>query len=88
LASWNPESNFDRHDALGMLMLFREAKLILYGGETGERENIAADRNYLGNDQFFSINYDQRFNKDGNSLEILRRYDERFRLKTTLTGER
>jgi hypothetical protein len=63
LASWSPDLNCDRHDALGMLMLLREAKLILYQGGTGEKEYNSKDKNYLGNDDFFSRNYDERFRK-------------------------
>nr|DAI45575.1 MAG TPA: hypothetical protein [Bacteriophage sp.] len=48
---------------MGMLMLLREDKLILYNGvvsrEKSERNNSA----YLGNDPFFKKNYDDRFSK-------------------------
>jgi hypothetical protein len=32
LSSWNPVGNFDRVSSLGMLMLYREDKLRLLGG--------------------------------------------------------
>lgn len=57
LVLFNPDINVDRVRALGMLMLYREEKMILYQG------NISADReeqyklNYLGNDPFFTNNY-------------------------------
>jgi len=84
LAAWSNDLNCDRHDALGMLMLLREERLILYDGGTGEHENRNRSKDYLGNDPYFTNNYNNRFKKD-NTLEILKYYDERFRLKTTLT---
>ena len=57
LVLFNPDINVDRVRALGMLMLYREEKMILYQG------NISADReekyknSYLGNDHFFNNNY-------------------------------
>lgn len=63
LIGYNPLGNFDRISAMGMLMLLREDKLILYNGvvsrEKSERNNSA----YLGNDPFFKKNYDDRFSK-------------------------
>ena len=65
LVSFNTENNFDRIRALGMVMLYREEKMILYqGNPSRDKDEIPSD--YLGNDEFFTINYDQRFgiNKD------------------------
>nr|DAG93840.1 MAG TPA: Terminase large subunit [Crassvirales sp.] len=65
LATWDPDNNFDRYDALLMLMLLREQKLMLCGTRSPSEvinENIAAD--YLGNDEFFTRNYDYRFAKN------------------------
>lgn len=65
LATWDPDNNFDRYDALLMLMLLREQKLMLCGARSPSEvinENIAAD--YLGNDEFFTRNYDYRFAKN------------------------
>lgn len=57
LALWNIDGNFDRHAALGMLMLLREDKLRLLGTE-GPRDNGKnTDIEYLGNDAFFEKNY-------------------------------
>lgn len=65
LVAFNTENNFDRIRALGMVMLYREEKMILYqGNPSRDKDEIPSD--YLGNDEFFTINYDQRFgiNKD------------------------
>lgn len=59
LTLFNPEGNFDRIRALGMLMLYREEKMIAYGGDPQKQQE--APKNYLGNDAFFSNNYDNRF---------------------------
>lgn len=63
LSMWNPDSNFDRYDALLMLMLLREQKLMLCGNQSPS-EVISMDQsNYLGNDDFFTRNYDYKFSK-------------------------
>lgn len=63
LAMWNPDSNFDRYDALLMLMLLREQKLMLCGNQSPS-EVISMDQSdYLGNDEFFLRNYDYKFGK-------------------------
>ena len=59
LAQWNVDGNFDRVSALGMLMLLREDKMIICGGNPQKQERLPSD--YLGNDPFFSNNYDNRF---------------------------
>lgn len=53
LAMWNPDGNFDRVSALGMLMLLREEKMILYDGNLS-KEKDSTPRDYLGNDPFFN----------------------------------
>jgi hypothetical protein len=45
--------------SLVQLMLFREEKMVLYGGNPQKRQEVPTD--YLGNDDFFSKNYDNRF---------------------------
>lgn len=60
LISFDPVRNFDRVRALGMLMLYREEKIILYGGNLNAESQEKADRSYLGNDDYFSRNYDNR----------------------------
>lgn len=60
LAAYNPYGNFDRIRAFGMLMLYREEKIILYQGDMKkitQRDNI----NYAGNDDFFIRNYQAKF---------------------------
>ena len=62
LIAFNPEINVDRVRALGMAMLYREEKMILYGGNPqSARQEVEAD--YLGNDKFFRENYDDRLMK-------------------------
>lgn len=65
LIAFTPEINVDRIRALGMVMLYREEQLIIYQGNLSaeSRERNRAD--YLGNDDFFSRNYDNRL---GNML--------------------
>ena len=60
LIAFNPEINVDRIRALGMVMLYREEKLILYQGNLNAEARERANSSYLGNDDFFSRNYDQR----------------------------
>ncbi len=60
LASYNPNGNYDRIRAFGMVMLYRQEKIILYQGDMNrvvEDNNI----NNPANDDFFTINYDNRF---------------------------
>lgn len=56
LILFNPDINVDRIRALGMCMLYREEKMIMYQGDmkkSGEEINI----DYLGNDPYFSNNF-------------------------------
>lgn len=59
LSQWNIDGNFDRVSAMGMLMLLREDRMILFGGDPKKQEEVPSD--YLGNDDFFKTNYDDRF---------------------------
>lgn len=59
LILFNPDINVDRVMSLVQLMLFREEKMVLYGGKPRERQEVP--KNYLGNDPFFSNNYDTKF---------------------------
>lgn len=61
LILYNSEGNFDRISSMGMLMLLREDKMILYNGEVNKDKEEEASASYLGNDPFFKINYDARF---------------------------
>lgn len=56
LATHNMDGNFDRHDALLMLMLIREDKLRLLGDDSWENR-YEKDKDYLGDDPFFNSNY-------------------------------
>lgn len=60
LIAFTPEINVDRIRALGMVMLLREEKIILYQGELNPEARDRVDSSYLGNDDFFTDNYDNR----------------------------
>jgi hypothetical protein len=53
-------NNFDRVRALGMLMLYREEYMALYGGDPSKAEEMVS-KDYLGEDDYFKTNYDKRF---------------------------
>lgn len=61
LIAYNQEGNFDRISSLGMLMLLREDKMIMYQGNISSTREEEANAGYLGNDPFFKNNYDARF---------------------------
>ena len=61
LILYNSEGNFDRISSMGMLMLLREDKMILYNGDVNKSKEEDASASYLGNDPFFKTNYDVRF---------------------------
>ena len=63
LIAYTPEINVDRIRALGMVMLYRQEKIILYQGNMSADREEEADATYLGNDAFFTKNYDNRFLK-------------------------
>ena len=58
LSQWNVDGNFDRVSALGMLMLLREDRMITFGGQPEKAKEVPSS--YLGNDDFFKNNYDNR----------------------------
>lgn len=60
LIAFNPEINVDRIRALGMVMLYREEKMILYQGNPNKDSDITP-KDYLGNDPFFN-SYDNKKN--------------------------
>lgn len=60
LSKYNPDINVDRIRALGMVMLFREEKMIMYQGDINNATKDV-EKDYLGNDDFFSRNYDNKF---------------------------
>ena len=61
LSLYNPDINVDRIRALGMVMLYREEKMILYNGNPKNYQDKERDSNYLGNDPFFTNNYDNKY---------------------------
>lgn len=60
LIAFTPEINVDRIRALGMVMLYREEKLILFQGNLSAEAREKNSSSYLGNDDFFTRNYDNR----------------------------
>lgn len=60
-AAYNPTANFDRIRAFGMVMIYREAFLILYQGDTNKAVEEDVDANAPENDEFFQENFDRRF---------------------------
>ena len=68
LIAFNPEINVDRIRALGMVMLYREEKMVLYQGNPSRDKDITPS-DYIGNDPFFVNNYDKRFNKSVNLIK-------------------
>lgn len=59
LIAFDPVRNFDRIRALGMLMLYREEKVILYGSRLNADDAEKTDKSYLGNDDYFNRNYSE-----------------------------
>lgn len=60
LIAFAPEINVDRVRALGMVMLAREEKMVLWGGTVKKSEYKA---NTMTEDPFFKDNYDDKFDK-------------------------
>ena len=56
LSQWNPDGNFDRVSAMGMLMLLREDKLRLLGPQGVQMDKFDNSDN-LANDEFFTKNF-------------------------------
>lgn len=65
LILYNPDINVDRVRALGMLMLYREEKMVLYQGDLSRARDYTP-KDYLGNDDYFDRNFDKKFNKSVN----------------------
>lgn len=61
---WESLGNYDRVSAMTALMLYREFMVIQYQGDFSQERVEANDKTYLGNDKFFSDNYDNRIYKD------------------------
>jgi intein/homing endonuclease len=60
---WESLGNYDRVSAMIALMLYREFMVIQYQGDFSQERVEANDKTYLGNDKFFSDNYDNRLYK-------------------------
>lgn len=60
LVLFNPALNVDRIRALGMCMLYRQEKVILYQGDMSRTKEVVKDE-FGEDDEFFRINYDARF---------------------------
>ena len=60
LIQFNPDINVDRIRALGMLMLYREQYIIRYGTGRTESSSEILSKDYAGNDEFFTKNFDAR----------------------------
>ena len=58
---FNPEINVDRIRALGMVMLYREEYIILYGNNLNRESREKVRKEDPSNDPFFKRNYDFRF---------------------------
>ena len=56
---YNPAINVDRIMSLAQLMLYREEKMILYQGDPSRNSKVE-DKNYLGNDPFFTRNFKRK----------------------------
>lgn len=61
LAAYNPRGNYDRVRAFGMLMLYRQEKIILYQGDMSKTIDEDRYKDAAENDDFFQENYDRRF---------------------------
>ena len=60
LMIWNPDGNFDRHDAMVMLMLLREDRLRTMKGEDPSSMRKKSEKDDLANDDYFVKNYDDK----------------------------
>ena len=60
LLLFNSEGNFDRISAMGMLMLYREDRIVTLKDNL---QNTKVPDNYLGNDKFFTQNYNNYQNR-------------------------
>ena len=67
LINYNVDGNFDRISSMGMLMLLREDRLVLWGGEPNKEQTVEKD--YLGNDDYFTKNFDARFKQKQASID-------------------
>lgn len=66
LILYNPDINVDRVRSLGLLMLYREEYMVKYGGDP--RRTNEVNTNYLGNDSYFTRNFDKKFSITENTI--------------------
>lgn len=59
LSLFNPDINVDRIMSLVQLVIFREQKMITYQGDV-KRDTSKIEKDYAGNDEFFTRNFDAR----------------------------
>ena len=64
---YNPDINVDRVRALGLLMLYREQFMVTYNGDPSSSKNVI-ESDYLGNDDYFTRNYDNRLRQHSDSV--------------------
>ena len=67
LMLYNPDINVDRVRALGLLMLYREQFMVTYNGNPSSSKNVV-ESDYLGNDDYFTRNYDNRLRKHSDNV--------------------
>ena len=67
LMLYNPDINVDRIRALGLLMLYREQFMVMYNGDPSSSKNVV-ESDYLGNDDYFTRNYDNRLRKHSDNV--------------------
>lgn len=67
LMLYNPDINVDRVRALGLLMLYREQFMVTYNGDPSSSKNVV-ESDYLGNDDYFTRNYDNRLHKHSDNV--------------------
>ena len=67
LMLYNPDINVDRVRALGLLMLYREQFMVIYNGDPSSSKNVV-ESDYLGNDDYFTRNYDNRLCKHSDNV--------------------
>lgn len=61
------QGNYDRIRALGLVMLYREEKVVLYQGILDKGRSYIPD-NYIGNDPFFKENYNDPYSEETESF--------------------
>lgn len=63
LAAWNPDGNFDRVSALGILMVARQELIVTTRGDFGQSRQ-STNSEYKGNDEYFRKNWEKFQRRD------------------------